>query len=277
VCAAQEVTRLGQDLLPDGTLKPGPMERSLAVLTRYAALAASHGAAAVRVVGTSALREARNGEEFVAAARRHGVALDVISGEEEARLTLHGIRADAPGLPGRITMLDIGGGSTELLAADGLQVHAVASLALGAVRLTEAHLRSDPPCAADLAACSAAIGSAFDGLHADTRDALCAPALVGTAGTITTLAAIDLGLAVYDPARVRGHVLQQSTVGKILDRLVGLPLARRRQLPGLEPARADIIVAGVATCLTAMLRLGFERLIVSDGGLREGVLLDELV
>jgi exopolyphosphatase/guanosine-5'-triphosphate,3'-diphosphate pyrophosphatase len=273
VFAAQEITRLGQGLRPDCRFQAEPVRRSLEVLDRFAGLARSHGAQRVVAVGTSALREACNAEALLGPAGRLGLDFRVVSGEEEAALTLLGVRAGLPDLPVHLVMLDIGGGSTEVLLADGGRIRAAVSTGLGSVRLTEAHLASDPPTPEELAGLRAAVDARLRALHAELPAIPPDAALVGTAGTITTLAAIDLGLAPYDPVRVNGHVLTRARVASLLDDLAALPLARRQALPGLEPARADIIIAGAVVSLLAMQCFGFGHLRVSEGGLREGIVL----
>lgn len=308
VFAAQEITRLGQGLLPDRLLQPEPIQRTLAVLESFRRLADSHGATRSAVVGTSALREASNRQEFLHRARREtGLDVRVISGEEEARLTLRGVRAalpavgtlcgpvdqghhlrstgpDAMGAPlgGRLLLMDIGGGSTEFLLADGDVILATASTGLGVVKLTEAHVRHDPPLLAELKAIRDVVVARLARLRAEglpgfgPAAAALATTFVGTAGTVTTLAAVDLSLTSYDPGRVNGHRLSRDRVEALLRELASLPLARRRTVPGLEPARADVIVAGALVCVVVMESLGFPSILVSDGGLREGILLDLL-
>jgi exopolyphosphatase/guanosine-5'-triphosphate,3'-diphosphate pyrophosphatase len=275
---AQEITRLGQGLLPAKELQPEPVRRTLRVLRRFRELAESHGAAAIRAVGTSALREATNRAGFLAAARDEaGMEVAVVSGEEEARLTLLGIRAALLQAPARLVMLDIGGGSTELLVAAGETILAAASTGLGVVKLTEGFLHHDPPVPAELNAVErTAVYHLERARTAALSNITAQDALVGTAGTATSLAAIDLALVPYDPARVTGHRMTRERVADLLGRLAALPLVDRRCVPGLEPARADVIVAGVVVCLAAMDVLGFPSLTVSDGGLREGILLDLL-
>ena len=278
VLAAQEITRLGEGLLPERRLQPEPMRRSLVVLGRFREMAAAQGAAAVAAVGTSALREATNREAFLDRARREaGQEVHVISGVEEARLTLLGVRNALGDPPDLLLMLDIGGGSSELLLAQGPQILAAVSTGLGAVKLTETHLKGDPPLAAELAAVRAAVSARMALVRGRDLPGLTAgEVLVGTAGTVTTLAAIDLSLDPYEPARVTGHRLSRGRVADLLQELARLPLQERRRVPGLEPGRADVIVAGAIVCLGAMEDLGFASLTVSDGGLREGILLDLL-
>jgi exopolyphosphatase / guanosine-5'-triphosphate,3'-diphosphate pyrophosphatase len=278
VLSAQEITRLGQGLLPTRRLQPEPMQRSLAVLRRFREMAACQGAVTVAAVGTSALREATNRSGFLdMALRETGLDVRVISGDEEARLTLLGVRNALRRPPDRFLMLDIGGGSTELLLAHGQDIRAAVSTGLGAVKLTEAHVKSDPPTAAELGALRDAVAARIARVGARELPALGqGEILVGTAGTVTTLAAIDLSLEHYDPVRVTGHHLSRVRVAELLERLARLPLRERRQVPGLEPGRADVIVAGTIVCLGIMDGLEFTELTVSDGGLREGILLDLL-
>lgn len=284
VFAAQEITRLGQGSLPDRILQPEPIRRTLAVLLRFRRAAESCAASRIAVVGTSALREAKNREIFLDRARREaGLDVRVIPGEEEARLTLLGVRAALRTGRGRLVVMDIGGGSTEFLLADGSEILGAVSTGLGVVKLTEAHLQSDPPSPNELVAVRDVVSARMARLRSqEWPDAGCgAPAeavtFVGTAGTVTTLAAIDLALDPYDPGRVNGHRLSRQRIETFARELASLPLARRRQVPGLEPARADVIVAGALVCLGAMEALGFSDLTVSDGGLREGILLDLLI
>jgi exopolyphosphatase/guanosine-5'-triphosphate,3'-diphosphate pyrophosphatase len=277
VFATQEMTRLGQGLRADRQLQPEPVRRSLEAVRRFAGLARRHGAERVVAIGTSALRDARNAEALLAPAGRLGLEFRIISGEEEAALTLLGVRASLPQLPAHLLMLDIGGGSTEFLLAEGARIRAAVSTGLGSVRLTEAYLASDPPPPEELGRLRTAVDARLHALGPAELPA-CAPdsVLVGTAGTITTLAVIDLGLAHYDPDRVNGHLLSRARISSLLEELASLPLARRQAVPGLEPGRADIILAGAIVCLSAMEYFGFGELRVSEGGLREGILLDLL-
>jgi exopolyphosphatase/guanosine-5'-triphosphate,3'-diphosphate pyrophosphatase len=274
--AAQETTRLGQGLLPSRELQPAPIRRTVRVLRRYRELAGAQGAATILAVGTSALREAKNRTAFLTAARDEaGVEVAVIPGEDEARLGLLGIRAGLPDAPARLVMMDIGGGSTELLVADGETVLAAVSTGLGVVKLTESCLHTDPPLPEELETVRRKAVERLDRARTDAlRGIPLGSIFVGTAGTVTSLAAVDLALVPYDPIRVTGHRMTRVRVAQMLHRLASVPLADRRRVPGLEPARADVIVAGGVICLAAMEVLGFPELTVSDGGLREGILLD---
>jgi exopolyphosphatase/guanosine-5'-triphosphate,3'-diphosphate pyrophosphatase len=275
VLAEQRVTRLGEGLRASGALGKAAAMRTATTVADYVARARAAGAARVAIVATSAVREATNGPDFVAElARATGVAVRVVSGEEEARLTLAGIIAGVGSLPGLAVAFDIGGGSTEyILTRDGALVHAV-SLPLGVVPLAE---RFSFPGAVDPGRYSALrsevaaqLGRELPPVIATARVDI----LVGTAGTITTLAALDLGLVEYDAARVQGHTLTRSAVERQRRRLASLDVAARAALPCLESGRADLIVPGVAIVEATLARLDCERLIVSDWSLREGILAE---
>jgi len=255
-------------------LQEAPRRRSLTVLRRFADLARSFKAVEVSVAATSAVREARNGEEFVAeVGREAGLALRVIDGGEEARLTLLGVRNGLRLGPRRVLAMDIGGGSTEFILATGDVIEGIVSTGLGVVKLTEQYLVSDPPTVDERRRLEEVVGTRIDRLRRELPG-LEAAQLVGTAGTVTTLAAIDLALVTYDRQKVRGHCLSLARVRELLDRLARLPLLERREVPGLESGRADIILAGAAILAVSMERLGYHELRVSDDGLREGILLD---
>jgi exopolyphosphatase/guanosine-5'-triphosphate,3'-diphosphate pyrophosphatase len=171
--------------------------------------------------------------------------------------------------------MDIGGGSTEFLLAQGEAIRATVSTGLGVVKLTEAHIRCDPPSLQELTAIREAATARLRILRERDLPSLGhGEIFVGTAGTVTSLAAMDLELDPYDPDRVNGHHLSRDQVAELSDRLARLPLRLRRATPGLEAARADVIVAGTVVCQAAMEILGYREIVVSDGGLREGILLD---
>jgi exopolyphosphatase/guanosine-5'-triphosphate,3'-diphosphate pyrophosphatase len=275
---AQRITRLGQGQGGVGALHAEPMERTVATVAEFVATAERLGAAHVRIVATSAVREASNREEL--AARVHAAtnrSIEVLSGEAEARLTLLGVAAGLPELGGSFLLFDIGGGSTEFVLAESGRARAAASLRLGVVSLAERFIDAGPVDPARYAAMTREIAGRLAGeippaLGGVRRSSV----LVGTAGTVTTLAALDLGLATYDADRVHGHRLTRPAVERLRDRLGALPLAERAALPCLEPGRADVLIPGIAICLATMERFGFDTLIVSDRGLREGILCEIL-
>ncbi len=272
----QVITRLGERLQETGTLSDMAVERTIRVLQRFAQTAKEHRVQEVLAVTTSAAREAKNRAEFLDRARREArIDLRVISGEVEATLTALGV-AHALG-PDHATMLivDIGGGSTEFSAFEQGRVTGYVSLPIGVVKLTEAHLKGDPPSREELESATTSIRQTIRQVPA-SLNIPAAAILVATAGTPTTLAAIDLGMTTYDGERVTGHRLSRKRIQGLLDRLCSLPLGRRSEIIGLEPARADVIVAGTLLTREILDLLGFDELTVSDGGLREGVLLNHL-
>jgi exopolyphosphatase/guanosine-5'-triphosphate,3'-diphosphate pyrophosphatase len=202
--------------------------------------------------------------------------VEVVSGEEEARLALQGVASGLPDLGESFVLFDIGGGSTEFVRARAGHAAAAVSLRLGVVPLAEAWSEPGPVRWDRFAQMRAGIERQ---LAAEVPPAIAASGageLVGTAGTVTTLAALDLGLAAYDADRVNGHRLTRAAVERALARLGALPVADRGRLPCLEPGRADLIIPGIAICLAALARFGREQLVVSDRGLREGLLCELL-
>jgi exopolyphosphatase/guanosine-5'-triphosphate,3'-diphosphate pyrophosphatase len=273
----QTVTRLGEGLAHSGLLGEAPMARTLGAVRAYVERSVSLDARDVHIVATSAMREAPNGHAFAAAIETAtGRRVDVVSGETEARLTLRGVRYGLGRLPGRMLTFDIGGGSTEYVLADGDSIRSMASLRLGVVPLTERFPfpgRVDAPRYGML--CDE-IRAQLDGeLPAAIRTARI-DHLVGTAGTVTTLAALDLDLVRYDGARVQGHVLSRAAVDGLAARLSRLTVTERAALPCLEPGRADLIVPGTAIVTATMDLARIDRLRVSDYGLREGLLMDAI-
>jgi exopolyphosphatase/guanosine-5'-triphosphate,3'-diphosphate pyrophosphatase len=200
----------------------------------------------------------------------------VISGEDEARLTLLGVIKGLPDLGGDFLLVDIGGGSTEFVLSRAGRAAQAVSVKLGVVELAERFMDQGLVDDTRYDAMTALVGARLATGLTEPILRHGAPALVGSAGTVTTLAALDLGLESYDPARVHGHRLTRAAVAEQGGRLAALRLAERAALPCLEPGRADLIVPGSAICLEALDRLGFDALVVSDRGLREGILCEIL-
>jgi len=273
-----EITRLGQGVDATGRLDPAAIARTVAVLADYAREARALGAAEIACVATSAARDASNGAEFFQAAKAAaGLEPEIIGGDEEARLVYASAWRDFGGAAsGALAVLDVGGGSTEFTSGDGPAPAGRVSLQVGAVRLTERHVHSDPIAPADLAALVAGARAALApvaGLAARARGAR----LVGIAGTVTTLAAVDQALPAYDAERVHGSTLTLARVDALTARLAALGVAARAALPGMEPKRADVILGGAVVVGEAMRLGGFDRLTVSDRGVRWGLLHDRLL
>jgi exopolyphosphatase/guanosine-5'-triphosphate,3'-diphosphate pyrophosphatase len=285
--SARRTTRLGKDLDRTGRLSPDAMDRSFSVLSEFNAHIRRFSACQTSAIGTSALRNASNAHEFIAEAQRQtGIAISVISGEDEARLTLLGVRDALQGPEGpetdlmaSVLVIDIGGGSTEFILTNGCSKPLVQSLPLGAVYLAERCVTTDPPALDEIAALRQAIRMELD--RAEKRW----PALpegtgsrpvklIGTAGTITTLAAMDQGMDRYDPARINGSILTRGAIDRIVQTLVRSALSERRTLAGLQPGREDIILPGAIIAQEIMERYAYGEMLVSDWGLREGIVAD---
>jgi exopolyphosphatase/guanosine-5'-triphosphate,3'-diphosphate pyrophosphatase len=270
------ITRLGEGVDRTRQLAPAAVERNLACLRDYAAELRAHDDPRLDVVGTSALRDARGAEAFLDEAERIlGVRPRVIAGDEEARLTFRGALSGLS-LRGRLLVFDIGGGSTELIVGDAATTappESRVSLDIGSVRLFERHVHSDPPAPQELEQVAQQIRTALAAAEPLNRLARGEPAtLVGVAGTVTTLKAVELGLPAYDAARVHGAVLTLSAVEELCSRLGGMSLAERVQLPGLEPKRADVIVAGALIVRELLRAASAVQTLVSDRGVRFGLL-----
>ncbi|HET8723333.1 MAG TPA: Ppx/GppA family phosphatase, partial [Anaeromyxobacteraceae bacterium] len=271
-----EITRLGRGVDRTGLLDPAAIADTVAVLARYAAEARALGADRIAAVATSAARDARNGEAFFAACRAAaGLAPEVIAGGEEARLVHLSAWGDF-GIPGRrLAVLDVGGGSSEVTWGDGPVPAGRRSFQMGAVRLTERIAPGDPPSPSDLSRMEDAAREALAEV-AEIRGsgALEGARLVAVAGTVTTLAAVAQALPAYDALRVHGSELSRGALRDLLARLAALPTAERARLPGMEPKRADVIVAGAVLVAAALDLAGFDALTVSDRGVRWGLLHD---
>ncbi len=270
-----EIPRLGQDLDRSGQLQPEAMQRTLDALHRQHQRALQLGAEKILVVGTESLRAAKNGQEFLTRAKEvlAGVPIRVISGEEEARLSFLSVAGSLPNgvaLDGIRSVLDIGGGSTELVVGSGKTPSEWASVPIGSVRLSERLLKHDPPTTAEQQTLCASIDAALDGLPTPRGE------LFALAGTATTVAAIYLALPQHDSARIDGLRLPMDALCAICDKLASQTLAERRALAGLDPRRADVIYAGAMILWRVALRARAKEVIISDRGVRWGA-LEELL
>jgi exopolyphosphatase/guanosine-5'-triphosphate,3'-diphosphate pyrophosphatase len=255
------ITRLGEGVDVARKLAPAAIERTNACLASYAEIVRALGVERVGVVGTSAMRDAGGGEEIRSKVRElFGVEARTISGQEEARLTFDGATGGLS-VGASVTVFDIGGGSTELVVAERGAIIASKSFDVGSVRLTERHGED-----------RAAIARAIDAAFATDGEVWSAGAdVVGIAGTVTTLAAVALAMEPYDGARVHGRVMTRAEVAHVVDRLAAMPLEERKKARGLEPKRADVIVAGGLITLAVMDKLNAKSMIVSDRGVRWGL------
>ncbi|HEY8456722.1 MAG TPA: Ppx/GppA phosphatase family protein [Actinopolymorphaceae bacterium] len=274
-----EIVRLGQDVDRTGRFAPEALARTFEACRRYAAVIEKLGVVRTKMVATSATRDARNREEFVAGVRDVlGVAPEVISGEEEARLSFVGATRElaAQGVATPFLVVDIGGGSTEF-ARGVSQPEASVSVDMGCVRLTERYLLTDPPTEAEIAAARTEIRRQLDrAARSVSLDR--AGTLVGLAGTVTTMAAMALGLSSYDPARIHHSRMSAADVHAITERLLAMSLAQRRALPFMHPGRADVIGGGALVLDEIMRRVGPHlstgEVVVSEHDILDGIALD---
>jgi exopolyphosphatase/guanosine-5'-triphosphate,3'-diphosphate pyrophosphatase len=267
------VTRLGRGVDLSGQLSDEAIEAACEAIADYVEICRELGAERVSAIATSAVRDASIGGAFVAELReRFALPARVLGGEEEARLTYRGATAAQP--PATSTLvIDIGGGSTEMVIGTGVEIAFHASLQAGVVRHTERHVSGDPPTAVELEELATdartLIAEALNS-HGEVR----ATAGIAVAGTPTSLAAVELGLEPYDPARVHGHVLSLETIQRLLSQFASAPLAERGAIPGLHPDRAPTIIAGCVILIEAMRALELERIEASEHDILYGVALE---
>ena len=265
------ITRLGGGFTRESGLSEEAQQRSLAALREFARQIEVHRASRVRAVATSAVRDAPNGPAFCERVEAEtGIVLEVIDGAEEAALTLAGVAAILDDASGELAVFDVGGGSTEYTLAVDARPLFSRSLPIGVVRLTEGKVEvhaMEDKIRRELAILKSDLES--EGMSERFGRAT----LVGTAGTATTLAAIHLGMTEYDYRRVNNHTMPFSEVERIFEQLKPMAPKERLQVPGLEPGREDLIIAGALVVLTTMRVFGFDTFKVSDSGLLEGLIL----
>jgi exopolyphosphatase/guanosine-5'-triphosphate,3'-diphosphate pyrophosphatase len=266
-----KITRLGEGVDERKRLLPAPIARVRNVLTDFRREAERLGAERTLAVATSAVRDAENGEAFLGEVEwSYGFQTRLLSGDEEAQLTFRGVSTGREVAEDTL-VIDIGGGSTELVVGgpDGLRFHD--SLDMGGVRLTERFLHSDPPTNEELDACGAAVREL---LVARVPQDVRPRSAIGVAGTITSIAALDLRLAEYDADQVHGHRLSREGVLTQLERLASLSLAERREIPALDPDRAPVIVAGTVILREVLDHFGLDSLEASERDILDGAALE---
>jgi exopolyphosphatase/guanosine-5'-triphosphate,3'-diphosphate pyrophosphatase len=281
VVRRMEIVRLGQGVDATGRLAPDALDRTLHTLGEYADIIHRSGATSVRMVATSATRDAANAAEFSAAVMMIlGQPPEVLTGGEEAALSFAGATAElagGPALPGPYLVVDIGGGSTEFVLGDAAPPKdgdgnglAACSMDIGCVRMTERHLHDDPPTAAQIEAASAdidaAIAEAAAAVHADR-----ARTLVGLAGSVTTVAGIALELPAYDPEKIHHARITADQVHEVTQSLLSRTVAQRREIGVMHPGRADVIGAGALVLDRIMTDLGFAEVIASEHDILDGI------
>ncbi|MEU9608600.1 Ppx/GppA phosphatase family protein [Streptomyces sp. NPDC048057] len=263
------IVRLGQGVDRTGRLAPEALERTFAACREYAAAIAQHGVKRVRFVATSATRDAENRADFVrGVVDILGVEPEVITGDQEAELSFTGATGELPGHEERL-VVDIGGGSTEFVIGRD-RVEAARSVDIGCVRLTERHVRSDPPSAAELAAVRVDIEAALD-LAEETVPLRGARTLVGLAGSVATVAGIALGLDAYDSRAIHHSRISRAAVAEIVRTLAAATHDERAAIPVMHPGRVDVIVPGALVLLAIMERIGADEVVVSEHDILDGI------
>jgi exopolyphosphatase/guanosine-5'-triphosphate,3'-diphosphate pyrophosphatase len=269
-----EQTRLGRGFYETHRLQPDVIADTATAVARFAGIARLRNSASLRVIATSAARDAQNQQEFLEVVREaSGLEVDIISGQQEADLVYQGVRSD-PTLAGRrLMILDVGGGSTEFMIGQGEHPEYSRSFPLGSVRLLEMIMPSDPPTAGELDQCRAALAKIFSeqirdpimtalaGLRAQTM-------LVGTGGAATILARMEFALEKYDRQGIEGAIIPLESIRGWMKKLWAMPLAERRKIIGLPKKRADVILTGLAIYETVLEEFGFTELRASTRGLR---------
>ena len=286
------ITRLGGGYTETAGIADKARERTIKALKLFSEKLKEYRVEEVRAVATSVVRRAKNREEFLGGVREQtGLEVSTISGDEEARLSLLGVLSvikagtDFKSVP-KCLVVDIGGGSTEFIAVADGKMAGTWSLEMGVVHLTEEYLKADPPTKEELGNMESEIEGIISDLRCKILDSgfltpnsklqtLNSTLFIGTAGTITTLAAIDQGLEKYEPDKINNYILKYTAIKKIYKHLASLHLRQREEILSLEKGREDIIIPGAAIVLKAMEAFGFSSITVSDAGLLEGILLNK--
>ena len=279
------ITRLGQGVNATRRLHPDAVERTLAVLREYREVLDKLGVERVRTTATSAVRDAANREDFLVPAKEIlGTAPEVLTGEEEGRLTFLGATTGLTD-PAPYLVVDIGGGSTEFtvgtreqVPGDGSVPHVTGLLSVdvGCVRLTEAYLPSDPPAPEELSQAISVVELHLADVDRLLPAAAGAQTLIGVAGTVTTVAAVELGLPEYDSDALHHFRLTHAAAEDVFRTLATEPAEARRHNPGLEPGRVDVIVGGAAVLVCVMRHFGFDEMLVSEADILDGLIRSQL-
>jgi exopolyphosphatase / guanosine-5'-triphosphate,3'-diphosphate pyrophosphatase len=275
------IVRLGEGVDRTGRLAPAALDRTMAALAEYAEMIGrlapeAPPAQAVRMVATSATRDAENSQEFTSRVKEVlGIAPEVVTGEEEARLSFTGATGELGGAFAPYLVSDIGGGSTEIVLGDASGVRGGRSVNIGCVRMTERHLHGDPPTLGEVAAATADIDAALDdaarGNFGAGQAGGQARTLIGLAGSVTTVAAIALGLAEYDSQRIHHSRVSAAQVHEICVQLLGQTRAQRAAIGAMHPGRVDVIGAGALILDRIVAKFGFAEVLVSEHDILDGI------
>lgn len=286
LCMERRITRLARDFQAGETLKPPAIQTSIEALKEYGLFLEQFHVQSLACGATGVVRRARNACDFLPLVKKStGICASILSEESEAFLSAKGCLSVLPRRDDRVLSFDLGGSSTEFLLADPQQSEPLwsTSVFIGASTLTERYLKADPPGLSQIARAADAVRTSLHSTLAQAGNLLNIPhesplpfQLVGTAGTVSTLAAMYLKMTLYEPYRVNGLVLTREWLTQTIDLLAQLPLKARRNLPGLEEGREDIILGGALIVREILQGMGCTHLTVTDGGLLEGLLLDHI-
>ncbi len=276
----QAITRLGEGLSKGGVLIERAMERTINTILQFKKEASAYNPLDIWVAATSAVREAKNSPEFVEKVKKAaGIELEVIPWDDEARRTILGVFSGLDGDINRAIIFDIGGGSTEFVLTENRRLIKSVGTNLGVVHLSEKYINKDPVDDEEMAVLEKTIADKVRDVRGEIQAASGKrqwARLIGVAGTVTTIAALDLNLYPYNPAKVNGYILRLENVKGILKRLKAMTLSERRNIPALEKGREDLIIPGAIIVIKVMEILGFNEITVSDYGLREGIILSKV-
>jgi exopolyphosphatase/guanosine-5'-triphosphate,3'-diphosphate pyrophosphatase len=268
------ITRLGQGVDGSGALAPEAIGRTVAVLREYRDALDEYGVSSVRATATSAARDASNRDDFFTAAHEAGIEPELLSGDEEAALSFLGATADLDA-PAPYLVVDIGGGSTEFVLGTG-SPEGLISVNIGCVRITEQFLHSDPPAPEELSNAVAVVRDLVAEVPRSIPGVLDAPTLVGLAGTVTTVAAVELGLPEYDAQSIHHFRLSRAAAEDVFRTLAIESAAQRAHNPGLERERVDVIVGGCAVLVGVLRVLGFDEVLVSEADILDGLVRSQV-
>ncbi|MBI1911687.1 MAG: Ppx/GppA family phosphatase [Deltaproteobacteria bacterium] len=280
------ITRLGGSYTEEGGIDKLSAKRTVDALVDFKKIISENKITEVTAVATSVVRRAANRQWFLDEVKKKaGIEISVISGDEEARLSLLGVLSVIEDKSEKQVVIDIGGGSTEFIFTTGLEMHGAWSMEMGVVHLTENHLKSDPPKKTELQALEKEIERVISelkglmlrgGIYPEDYSSRRGATFIGTAGTITTLAAMDQNLEVYDRDRINNYRLSKKRIQEIYEYLVSLTIKERSEVLTLEKGREDLIIPGSAITLFVMDSFGFDEIKVSDAGLLEGIILNRI-
>jgi len=268
-----DIARLGEGLRETGVISSEAMQRNNEAIARFAEKARSNGASEIVCVGTMALRNAKNTDDFIKLVKEtSNVDLTVIPGDEEARLSYLAVLSGLTLQDGKLAIFDTGGGSTEFIFGEGKSVSKRFSVDLGAIRITEKYFKADPVSKADVEAAIAEIDSTFKENGVEGKVAQ----LVGMGGTVTSMGAVKHKMVKYDPDVIQGSTMTLADIEEQIEAYSSRTIEARKEITGLQPKRADVILAGACILKVIINRLGVSELTISDRGLRHGMAFDML-